>query len=143
MERLVRKWETTKQYVPAPEIILSKASGVTAGIIYYGTSEHASKEALDGLHKQAVDLDALRIRAFPFNQDVDSFIAKHDVIYVVDQNRDAQMRTLLINELEINPVKLVALTHYDGMPITASFIEGSVLTHRASLSNANSQDAAG
>lgn len=143
MERLVRKWETAKQYVPAPEIILSKASGVKAGIIYYGTSEHATKEALDGLHKQAVDLDALRIRAFPFNQDVDSFIAEHDVVYVVDQNRDAQMRTLLINELEINPAKLVALTHYDGMPITASFIEGSVLTHRASLSNASSQDAAG
>jgi len=131
MERLVEKWNTAKRYVPAAELTPAKTTASGAGIIYYGTSNHATNEALDNLVKQGVGLDALRIRAFPFGEEVEEFVASHEVIYVIDQNRDAQMRTLLINELEPNPAKLVALTHYDGMPITARFIEESVLEHRA------------
>jgi 2-oxoglutarate ferredoxin oxidoreductase subunit alpha len=131
MERLVEKWNTAKSYVPAAEITPAKSPSSGAGIIYYGTSVHATNEALDSLAKQGVALDAMRIRAFPFGNEIEEFVANHETIYVIDQNRDAQMRTLLINELEPNPAKLIALTHYDGMPVTARFIEESVQAHRA------------
>ena len=96
MERLLDKWETAKQYVPQPEILKAKGKA-KAGIIYYGTSNYAAQEALDNMRKQGLELDALRIRAFPFNEDVEKFISDHDYVYVVDQNRDAQMRLSLIH----------------------------------------------
>ena len=71
-------------------------------------------------------LNTLRVRAFPFHQDVASFIADHDFVFVVEQNRDAQMRSLIVNELGIDPVRLVPILHYDGTPITARFIAGSI-----------------
>lgn len=131
MKRLMRKWETAKDYVPAPEIINSGESACSTGLIYYGTSKYAAEEALHSLKKQGVTVDALRIRAFPFNSDVENFIKKHDQIFVIDQNRDGQMRSLLINELEINPAKLVALLNYDGMPIVARFIHNFIVSHGA------------
>ena len=133
MQRLVRKWETAKSYVPAPEVLPS-ANGSRFGVIYYGTSRDASQEALDALQKRGLSVDALRIRAFPFNDEVEQFIAQHDVVYVIDQNRDGQMRSLLINELEVDPAKLVALLNYDGMPIVARYIEQFIVDHQAQLS---------
>ena len=131
MERLLKKWETAKSYLPKPEIIKSKAK-TKVGVIYYGTSNYATEEALETLGKQGIELDALRIRAFPFNEDVEKFIDTHDYVYVVDQNRDAQMRTLLINELELNPANLVPVTYYEGMAITATHIANAIVEHRAS-----------
>jgi 2-oxoglutarate ferredoxin oxidoreductase subunit alpha len=86
-------------------------------------------EALDRLADADIHLDALRLRAFPFPASVFEFIEAHDEVFVVEQNRDAQMRCLLINELGISPARLYALLHYDGTPITARFITQAVNRH--------------
>ncbi|MDB6062980.1 MAG: ferredoxin oxidoreductase [Verrucomicrobiaceae bacterium] len=125
MERLLKKWETAKSYVPAPEIINAE-HGSNIGIIYFGTTRAAALEAVDHLIEDNIAVDALRIRAFPFNHEVEEFIAQHDTLFVIEQNRDGQMRSLIINECEINPAKLVAVLNYDGMPITARYIQNKV-----------------
>ena len=140
MQRLERKWETAKSYVPRPEIIPGKEGGCRAGVIYYGTSDYAAREALESLTKAGLAMDALRIRAFPFNSEVEDFISEHDLVYIIDQNRDGQMRSLLINELEINPAKMIALINYDGMPIVARFIHGFIADHQGSLSGGQTGD---
>jgi len=84
------------------------------------------REALDVLERNDIHVDAMRLCAFPFPEAVSEFIAAHDKVFVAEQNRDGQMRTLLINELEINPAKLVRVLHYDGTPITARFIISTI-----------------
>ena len=79
-------------------------------------------EALEALEKRGIHLDTLRVRAFPFHDDVLDFVTAHEKIFVVEQNRDAQLRTLLINEGDLDPARLVPILHYDGTPITARFI---------------------
>jgi len=128
MERLLEKWETAKSYVPAPEVIRCEG-GSNIGVIHFGTSMDSTLEAVDYLAEEGVKLDTLRVRAFPFNKDVEDFIAQHDTVFVVEQNRDGQLRSMLINELEINPKKLVKVLNYDGMPITARFIMDKILDH--------------
>lgn len=125
MERLLKKFETAKDYVPAPEFYAAKKS-TSDGAIFFGTSTQACLEAMDALAREGIHCDGMRLRAFPFNREVEEFIASHERIFVVEQNRDGQMRKLLIVECEINPKKLVALTHYDGMPITARKIIGHI-----------------
>ena len=83
---------------------------------------HMMEEALEALEGRGIHLDTLRIRAFPFHDDVFDFISNHERVFVVEQNRDKQMRTLLTTELEIDPARLVPIVHYDGTPITARFI---------------------
>ncbi len=125
MDRLIRKFNTAKDYIPKPETFVSEASkgkSSKLGMIFYGTSQQAAAEALDYLAAEGVHLKGLSLKAFPFNQDVEDFIADCDQIFVIDQNRDGQMRTLLINELELNPAGLIPLLNYDGMPITADYI---------------------
>lgn len=129
MDRLVRKWDTAKNYVPAPQFYQPHNKS-TAGVIFYGTSTASSLEAIDLLAAQGVALDALRLKAFPFPQSVADFIETHDKIYLVEQNRDAQMRALLINELEVHPKKLIAVLNYDGFPITAATIVEKILEKR-------------
>ncbi len=126
MQRLEKKWQTAKQYVPEPEI-KSAGNASNIGVIYVGTSHQATQEAVDILGAEGLALDTMRIRAFPFNNAVQSFINNHKQVFVIDQNRDAQLRTLLINECEINPSKLLSLCCYDGMPITATFIRDNIL----------------
>lgn len=126
MERLLVKWETAKGYVPKPEF-RPAGKATTDGIIYFGTTMASAEEALDILNEQGVHLDAMRIRSFPFNADVEAFLENHDQVYVVEQNRDGQLRTLLINECEIAPDKLKALCCFDGMPVTARWIVDHVL----------------
>src|SRR5207244_6624018 len=87
----------------------------------------AMKEALDVLNAQGIHVDAMRLRAFPFPDSVARFIADHEQVFVVEQNRDAQMRSLLVNELEIDPKKLVKVLHFDGTPITARFITRAIM----------------
>jgi 2-oxoglutarate ferredoxin oxidoreductase subunit alpha len=125
MERLLRKFATARDVVPKPERRDAKAT-TRLGVIHYGSTSPAMREALDLLEAKGVMVDALRIRAFPFNKDVEDFIAGHDKVFVVEQNRDAQLRTLLINELEIDPARLVPVLHYDGSPISARFIAGAI-----------------
>ena len=121
MERLLRKWETMKAHVPAP--IARKASKATSnGVIYIGSTDPAMEEALHALEGHGIHLDALRIHAFPFSNEVFEFIRDHEQVFVVEQNRDAQLKTLLVNEGGVHPARLVSVRHYDGTPITARFI---------------------
>ncbi|MCV6626447.1 MAG: 2-oxoacid:acceptor oxidoreductase subunit alpha, partial [Cellvibrionaceae bacterium] len=121
MQRLLHKWETAKDLVPAPEII-TQVGGQSLGLIHFGTSKDATLEAVELLAAEGIAADSCRIRAFPFNKEVEDFIAEHDSVFVIEQNRDGQMRSLLVNECEINPKDLIKILHYDGMPITASII---------------------
>jgi 2-oxoglutarate ferredoxin oxidoreductase subunit alpha len=121
MQRLLRKHETAKQYLPKP-VRKDAAQKTRFGVIYFGSTAPAMEEALSTLAAQGVHLDTLRIRAFPFHDEITEFIADHEHIYVVEQNRDAQMRMLLTNELAIDAAKLTPVLHYDGTPITARLI---------------------
>lgn len=121
VDRLLKKWNTAKTLVPAPVLYQEKFAS-TRGMIFFGTSKYAAEEAADILHEQGHVIDAMRIKAFPFNEAVADFIACHELVFVIEQNRDGQMRTILINELQINPDKLISVLNYDGMPITADTI---------------------
>jgi 2-oxoglutarate ferredoxin oxidoreductase subunit alpha len=132
MERLLKKFRTAAALVPQPLLRLGDEP-TALGIIYYGSTAPAMREALDLLHAEGIHLDAMRLRAFPFPQVVPDFIAAHDLVFVVEQNRDAQMRSLLINELEVNPARLPAVLHYDGAPITARFIVAAIREAVAAL----------
>jgi 2-oxoglutarate ferredoxin oxidoreductase subunit alpha len=118
MERLLRKFETARTLVPAP-VARPAAKTTELGVIYFGSTTPAMEEALDILAAEGLHLDGLRLRAFPFPDSVFDFIDAHDRVLVVEQNRDAQMRTLLINEGDVDPARLPSVTHYDGAPITA------------------------
>jgi len=125
VDRLLVKWETARTIVPKPVIRYSQSN--KAGIITIGSGDGACEEAMGRLAKQDVNLNYCRIKAFPFSDEVSDFIKQHDVVYVVEQNRDAQLRTLLINDIEADQTKLVPLLHYNGMPITAGFVVDGVL----------------
>src|SRR5438309_3883378 len=121
MQRLLRKFETAKRLVPRPEKREAREP-TRIGAIYFGSSSLAMEEALEALEKLGIHLDTLRLRAFPFHDEVLDFVNSHERVFVVEQNRDAQMRTLLTTEAEIDPARLVPILHYDGTPITARFI---------------------
>ena len=128
MERLLRKFATAADMVPQP--LFDKAPKKTKlGVIYFGSTSPAMKEGLDILNDEGIHLDAMRLRAFPFPASVEAFIAEHEQVYVVEQNRDAQMHSLLVNELSIDPAKMIKVLHYDGTPITARFITDYIRTH--------------
>ena len=121
VDRLLRKWETAKTLVPGPHLY-DRGKRHSEAILFFGTSIYAVEEALDMLAGDGLWLDALRIKAFPFSEEVAAFIAKHKKVYVVEQNRDAQMRSLLMIELSVRAEKLISVLNYDGMPITADDI---------------------
>lgn len=121
MQRLQRKWETTKTVVPKPEL-LQAANKSKKGLLFFGTSAHSTREALDILAEKGEIYDALRLRSFPFSPEVEAFVAAHDVVYVIEQNRDAQLRTLMMAEMGASPDKLKSILNYDGAPITAATI---------------------
>ena len=125
MDRLLKKWETAKSIVPAPEMYQDQNSH-SIGIMFYGTTAYPALETIDMLNDEGVMVDAMRIRAFPFNNDVQRFIDEHDVVYVIEQNRDAQLRTLLMVECDADPKKLRKVLNYDGMPITAVAIAAAI-----------------
>jgi 2-oxoglutarate ferredoxin oxidoreductase subunit alpha len=128
MDRLVKKWNTAKTIVPAPQLF-QDAQPADIGMIFFGTTTDSALEALTALRKQEVAIDGLRLKAAPFSQAVIDFIFDHEVVFVVEQNRDGQMRSILINELEIDPQRLKAVLNYDGMPITADNIIRQVYSH--------------
>lgn len=122
MDRLLVKFETAKTLIPKPEIwpCTIKDCKASHGILFFGTSNHAVREAMDELARRGLAVDAMMLRAFPFSTEVLDYINAHEKLFVVEQNRDAQMRSLLINELEIDPAKLLRVLNYDGMPLTAT-----------------------
>jgi 2-oxoglutarate ferredoxin oxidoreductase subunit alpha len=125
MQRLLRKFETAKDLVPRP-LRANSDKPTRYGVIYFGSTSPAMDEAITMLKEQGHNLDRLRLRAFPFHHTVDDFISEHDSIFVVEQNRDAQMRSLIVNECGIDPARLIPVLHYDGTPITARFIAGAI-----------------
>ncbi|NOT46888.1 MAG: 2-oxoacid:acceptor oxidoreductase subunit alpha, partial [Acidobacteria bacterium] len=148
VDRLAKKWETATELVPQPEFYSSQRRGDAEagkaetrpvgsvsstndqrstnhdqdGVIYFGTSTYAAEEALEFLGEQGIHLDAMRPRAFPFGKAFRDFVESHKQIFVIEQNRDAQFRSLMMIELGIDPAKLVSVLNYDGMPITADNI---------------------
>ena len=125
MERLLLKWETAKGLVPQPVFKPAKRR-TPDGVIYFGSTDPAMEEALAALEKEGVHLDALRLRGFPFPDSVFEFIREHEQVFVVEQNRDAQMKQLLVNEGGVDPSRLVSIRHFDGNPITARFVHGAI-----------------
>lgn len=121
MDRLLKKWETAKKLVPRPELY-QKEKQSAFGMLFFGTTTYAALEAKDLLDAQGINLDAMRVQAFPFNDEVNKFIDEHQRVFVVEQNRDAQFKSLIVNELGINPAKLTSVLNYDGLPITADVI---------------------
>ncbi len=121
MNRLLKKWDTAKSYMPAP-VFYQKENRSPFAIVFYGTTTYAALEVLDILKADGIDLDAMRVLSFPFPDSVENFIESHEKVFVIEQNRDAQFRSLLVNELEINPKKLIKVLNFDGMPITADAI---------------------
>jgi 2-oxoglutarate ferredoxin oxidoreductase subunit alpha len=121
VQRLLRKLDTAKTLVPAP--VTTRAREKTSlGVIYFGSTAPALREALAALEKRGLHLDTMRLRAFPFADAVAQFINDHEQIFLVEQNRDAQMRSLLSHECVIDPARFISILHYDGTPITARFI---------------------
>jgi 2-oxoglutarate ferredoxin oxidoreductase subunit alpha len=125
MQRLLRKLETAKSILPRP-VETPAAQQTPWGVIYCGSSAAAMREALGELAAGGIHLDALRIRAFPFHDDVAAFVRRHGRVFVVEQNRDAQLRTLIAAECGLDPAQLVPVLHFDGTPITARFIRGAI-----------------
>jgi 2-oxoglutarate/2-oxoacid ferredoxin oxidoreductase subunit alpha len=121
MDRLVIKWNTIKKQVPGP-YFYQKKNISEIGFIFFGTTIFAAEEAMDILAEKGIKVDGMRLKAFPFNTEVEDFINTHKQIYIIEQNRDAQMRTLLVNELNADTSKLKSVLNYDGMPMTADFI---------------------
>ncbi|MCW5747236.1 MAG: 2-oxoacid:acceptor oxidoreductase subunit alpha, partial [Alphaproteobacteria bacterium] len=130
MERLVRKFETAKRIAPQPVLRTAKSATKT-GVIYFGSTSPAMAEALDKLEERGVHMNALRLRAYPLSQAVADFVAAHDTVFLVEQNRDGQLRMLLLNDLGVDPGKIVPVLHYDGTPITARFITDAIQGHLA------------
>jgi 2-oxoglutarate ferredoxin oxidoreductase subunit alpha len=125
MQRLLKKFETAKDLIPKP-VARVAGKGSRFGVIYYGSTSAAMDEALESLEAEAMQVDALRIRAFPFHDEVLDFANAHDHVFVVEQNRDGQLRTLLVAEGMLHPEKLTPVLHYDGTPITARFIHQQI-----------------
>lgn len=125
MDRLTKKWDTIKTLVPKPEVYQSKNES-TVGVLFFGTSTQSAMEAVETLRENRVTIDAMRLLAFPFGAEVQQFVAQHETVIVIEQNRDAQLRSLLITELDEPPTKFLSVLNYDGLPITADFIYRSI-----------------
>ena len=126
VDRLAKKWLTIQKEIYPPEITIND-KGSKKGLIFFGTSSYAAIEAIDLLAENGLHFNAMRLKAFPFTKEVHEFIDNHDEIYVIEQNRDAQCRTILTTELNINPSKLKSVLNYDGFPITAQFISEKIM----------------
>jgi 2-oxoglutarate ferredoxin oxidoreductase subunit alpha len=125
MQRLQKKLETAKKLVPQPVLTPAKHPA-RFGCIYYGSTTPAMHEALESLSENGIFVNALRVRGFPFQEEIFDFVASHSKVFVVEQNRDAQLKTLLVNDAGINPHSLISVLHYDGTPITARFIQKEI-----------------
>lgn len=128
VDRLLLKWETAKKYVPAPPTRKCEID-TNLGIVFFGTTRYSALEAMDLLAKEGIYVDALRIKAIPFHSMIEDFVAEHEYVFVIEQNRDAQMRSLLINELTLDAEKLIPILNYDGMPVTAQSIVDKIKAH--------------
>jgi 2-oxoglutarate/2-oxoacid ferredoxin oxidoreductase subunit alpha len=125
MDRLLKKWDTAKQLVPVAQLYQQTKQSDVA-ILFFGTSQFSAEEAKDLLAEEGTHVDAIRIKAFPFGQEVVDFVDSHRIVFVIEQNRDGQMRNMMIMELGTDPSKLIPVLNYDGMPITADSIKSQI-----------------
>ena len=130
VQRLLRKFETAKKYVPVP-LLYPAEKPARFGAIFYGSTSPSMQEALDVLASRGIHVNALRVRGFPFQDEIADFVASHPWVFVIEQNRDAQLKTLLVNEAKVNATRLLSVLHYDGTPITARFIVDQISQHAA------------
>ena len=128
MDRLNRKYDTAKALVPRP-LLYPAERPARFGAIFYGSTSPSMQEALDVLAGRSIHVNALRVRGFPFQEEIADFVSSHPWVFVVEQNRDAQLKTLLVNEAKVNPTRLISSMHYDGTPITARYIVDQISQH--------------
>ena len=140
LDRLMKKWATARRLVP--RALIDATAGSRAALVSLGSCDGAIHEALQVLKQRGVALDYMRVRAFPFSEDVEKFLAAHELLFVVEQNRDAQLRALLTLETAVDKTKLRSLLHYDGLPISSSFIVEGVLAELQPGERVTSRDAA-
>ena len=128
MERLQRKMADASRYLPAP--VMREASKPTRlGVIAYGSSDWAVREALDVMAESGVHANYLRVRSFPFGDDVQAFMDNHDHVFIVEQNRDAQLKILMLAELDVHKSDMTSVLHFNGMPITAKVLVDALSAH--------------
>jgi len=125
MDRLLKKYNTARQYVPKP--VVDDQNGAKIGIVGFGSSDFAIKESRDQLKSNGTLTGYFRLRAIPFTEELRSFVEKHERVYVVEQNRDAQLRDLISLELPDLATKLRSVRHYDGLPIDAQSITDAIV----------------
>jgi 2-oxoglutarate ferredoxin oxidoreductase subunit alpha len=140
LDRLVNKWQTAKKLMPRP--VIDTSAGSRVGLVSLGSCDGAIHEARDVLKGRGVTVDYLRIRAFPFGEEVEQFLAGHELLFVIEQNRDAQLRALLTLETAVDKAKLRSLLHYSGLPISSDFIVEGVLAELAPAAAAPAKGAA-
>lgn len=136
MIRLIKKWDTAKNLVPAPHAY-QKENKHSYGLMFFGTSTYSSEEAMDQLKEDGILVDAIRLKSFPFNTSVEDFINQHEKVFVIEQNRDAQLKSLLMIELHANPEKLISVLNFDGMPITADYILSQIKKNISQTTSVN------
>jgi 2-oxoglutarate ferredoxin oxidoreductase subunit alpha len=125
LDRLTRKFATARRLVPAP--LIERDPAIDIAVVAYGSSDGAVREALDILGQHGLKANYMRLRAFPFGEDVEVFLEQHQLVFVIEQNRDAQMRSLLTLETRVEKARLRSLLHYSGLPISSEFIVKGVL----------------
>jgi len=125
LDRLLKKWATAKKLVP--RAVIEATAGAPVGLVSFGSCDGAVREAIEVLKSRGVGVDYMRVRSFPFSEDVERFLAAHELLFVVEQNRDAQLRALLTLETDVEKSRLRSLLHYNGLPISSSFIVEGVL----------------
>ncbi|MES2563681.1 MAG: 2-oxoacid:acceptor oxidoreductase subunit alpha [Pseudomonadota bacterium] len=130
MQRLLRKFETAKSLIPKP-LLYPAEKPARFGAIFYGSTSPAMQEALHVLAERGIHVNALRVRAFPFQEEINDFVESHPWVFVIEQNRDAQLKCMLVNEARVNQGRLLSILHYDGTPITARFIVDQISRHAA------------
>jgi 2-oxoglutarate ferredoxin oxidoreductase subunit alpha len=140
LDRLLRKWATAKRLVP--RAVIDAAADSKIGLVSLGSCDGAIREARDVLARRGVAVDYMRVRAFPFSEDVEKFLASHPLLFVVEQNRDAQLRALLTLETAVEKSRLRSLLHYSGLPISSAFIVEGVLAELQPERSAQPRDAA-
>jgi 2-oxoglutarate/2-oxoacid ferredoxin oxidoreductase subunit alpha len=140
LDRLARKWVTAKRYLP--RAVIDATAGSKIGIVSVGSGDGAVREALDVLKARGISLDYMRVRSFPFTEDVERFLAAHELLFVVEQNRDAQLRALLTLETAVDKSKLRSLLHYSGLSLSSSFIVAGVLAELQPDDKRQQKDAA-
>jgi len=125
MNRIMGKWETARRLVPSPEIVIRDETS-KLGMVFFGSSTYASLEAIDRLQENSIFINSMRIKAFPFQADVFNFINRHEIVFIIEQNRDSQMKILISGECQVSPGKIVSVTHFNGLPITATIITNRI-----------------